>query len=329
MIQSIFSNHIHFILLICVLVCILYLYHCLNENPPVEEFFIPDFPSMSEYYVQKIKEVEKPRMKYFMAIPYGDNLVSKNNLWNMVRDCNESIPFLPNSFILENFYDNMALNKTFNKDKIYILKKNIHRKTGLKLFRGTLEALRNEYFDGGYKVIQEFIVNPLLINKRIVVARMYLLLKRTNNGYEYAVHQYGKCLYTPRDFSLEGLEEDRMITDNKTILDERFPKDVENLLKYGVTREILLKHIEKVLKCFKKYVDNLEEEPYHEQLTFFQLFGVDIIFDENINPYLLEVNKNPDMGSLYYQYDRDMKNKVILDVRELVKNDVYTNFTKL
>ena len=33
---------------------------------------------MSEYYVQKIKEVEQPKMKYFMAIPYGDNLVSKN-----------------------------------------------------------------------------------------------------------------------------------------------------------------------------------------------------------------------------------------------------------
>jgi hypothetical protein len=329
MIQSIFLNHIYFILLICVLVCIFYLYHCLNEKKQVEEFFIPDFPSMSEYYVQKIKEVKKPKIKYFMAIPYGDNLVSKNNLWNMVRDCRESIPFLPNSFILENFYDYKELNKTFNKDKIYILKKNIHRKTGLKLFKGTLNALKNEYFDGGYKVIQEFVKEPFLVNNRIVVARMYLLLKRTNNGYEYAVHKYGKCLYTPKDFSIKGLQEDRMITDNKTILDDRFPKEIDNLLKYGIEREVLLKPIKKVLKCFKKYVENLDETPYHEQLTFFQLFGVDIILDKKRNPYLLELNKNPDMGNLYYQYDRYMKNKVILDVRELVKNGVYSNFTKL
>ena len=34
---------------------------------------------MSEYYVQKIKEVKTPKIKYLMVIPFGDNLVSKNN----------------------------------------------------------------------------------------------------------------------------------------------------------------------------------------------------------------------------------------------------------
>ena len=47
-------------------------------------------------------------------------------------------------------------------------------KKGLKLFKGTLKNLKNEYLDGGYKVIQEFIKKPLLINKRILVVRLYL-----------------------------------------------------------------------------------------------------------------------------------------------------------
>ena len=329
MLQSIFSNHIHFIVTLCIIICIFYLYYCQKQEKQIEEFFIPDFPSMSEYYVQKIKEVEKPKMKYFMAIPYGDNLVSKNNLWNMVRDCKQSSVYLPKSFILENFYDNLQLNKTYHKDKIYILKKNIQRKTGIKLFKGSLKELKNEYMDGGYKVIQEFIKEPLLVNKRILVVRMYLLLKKDNEGYQYAVHKYGKCLYTPKDFSLDGLEEKRLITDSTTIIDDRFPKDSSNLLEYGVNKEIFIYPIESVLKCFKKYVDKLDEQPYQEQLTFFQLFGVDIILDNKLNPYLLEINKNPDMGNIYYDYDRKMKNEVISDVKELVKNDVYTNFIKL
>ena len=41
----------------------------------------------------------------------------------MVRDCKISKKYLPKSFILENFYDELQLKKTFNKDKIYILKK--------------------------------------------------------------------------------------------------------------------------------------------------------------------------------------------------------------
>ena len=198
-----------------------------------------------------------------------------------------------------------------------------------KVRLGAIKELKNEYMDGGYKVIQEFIKEPLLVNKRILVVRMYLLLKKDNEGYQYAVHKYGKCLYTPKDFSLDGLEEKRLITDSTTIIDDRFPKDSSNLLEYGVNKEIFIYPIESVLKCFKKYVDKLDEQPYQEQLTFFQLFGVDIILDNKLNPYLLEINKNPDMGNIYYDYDRKMKNEVISDVKELVKNDVYTNFIKL
>ena len=35
------------------------------------------------------------------------------------------------------------------------------------------------------------------------------------------------------------------------------------------------------------------------------------------------------MGNIYYEYDRNKKKEVISDVKDLVKNGVYTNFTKL
>lgn len=327
MIESIFSNHLNFILSICILSSILYLYNC-NKQTVKEDFFIPDVPSMSEYYIKKIKEIEKPRMKYFMTIPYGDNLVSKNNLWNMVRECKESKKFLPKSFILENFYDSINLKDTFDKEKVYILKKNIHRKTGLKLFKGTYNDLVNEYKDGGFKVIQEFIPNPYLINNRVFVIRMYLLLKKEDDLYEYYIHNYSKCLFASKEFSFEGLEEDRLITNSRHITDEKYPKDMKDLEKYNITMDILKKPIINVVNCFKKFISNLEDDKDQLQLTFFQLFGVDIILDEKLNPYLLEINKNPDMDSIYYDYDKKMKEKVVLDVKNLVKSNIETNFIK-
>ena len=52
-----------------------------------------------------------------MTIPYGDNLVSKNNLWNMVRDCKISKKYLPQKFYIREFYDELQLKKLLIKIK--------------------------------------------------------------------------------------------------------------------------------------------------------------------------------------------------------------------
>ena len=56
--------------------------------------------------------------------------------------------------------------------------------------------------------------------------------------------------------------------------------------------------------------------------VMFQLFGIDIIFDNKLNPYLLEFNKGPDM-SPKNEIDRQIKTKVqedMFDLVNLIKN---------
>ena len=84
--------------------------------------------------------------------------------------------------------------------------------------------MKREYTHGDYKIIQEFITEPYLINERILVMRLYLVIKRENDGYSFYLHKYGKCLYTSENFSLKDLKQERMITDNRTFLDRTFPK---------------------------------------------------------------------------------------------------------
>lgn len=322
--ESIFSivkNNICIILLISILAAVFYYY--INKGAQeINEFFIPDRPSMNEYYIHKLRDCPKrikPNVRFFMALPYGDNLVSKNNLWNMVRDCSYSKNHLPKTYLLDNFRDNVQFNKNHDNDKLYILKKNTHRKEGIKLFRGKkLEVLR-EYEEGQYKLIQEFIGNPYLVNKRIMVVRLYLVIFR-NEKYNYGIHKYGKCLYTSKDFSLNKIETERLITDSKLKLGEDFPKNLEKLEKYdkNINIDLLKKPIISVLNCYRQYLEKIDDNTPNKFLTFFQLFGVDIILDSEYNPYLLEINKSPDMNNIYDEDDREGKMSVVRDMKEFI-----------
>ena len=51
--------------------------------------------------------------------------------------------------------------------------------------------------------------------------------------------------------------------------------------------------------------------------TSFQLFGADVIFDNNLKPYLLEFNKGPDMIPRDEQ-DKIMKKRVQEDMFRIV-----------
>ena len=78
----------------------------------------------------------------------------------MMRNCNLSkeysrVLFWKISMIMRNSQEHFIL-----AFKIYILKK-IFKEKGITLFSGNLIDLRRKYYKGGFKVIQEFITNPI------------------------------------------------------------------------------------------------------------------------------------------------------------------------
>ena len=328
---SIVEKNICVILIVSILVASIYYLKNVDHNQPKNiEFFIPEKPSMNEYYIHKVRDCPKlinRNVKFFMAIPYGDNLVSKNNLWNMVRDCSTNKKYIPKTYLLDNHYDNIQFSKDFSDKKLYILKKNTHRKEGIKLFRDKKSEAFKEYQQGGYKLIQEFIENPYLVNNRIMVIRLYVVIYK-DTKYHYYLHKYGKCLYTSSDFSLENIDTHRLITDSKIKLDNTFPKNLDELNKKDkkIKLKLLEKPINTILECFRNYIRKLDEKPEKQFVTFFQLFGIDVILDSNYNPYLLEINKSPDMNNIYDESDRKGKTEVISDMKELIKGSKNRNF---
>ena len=155
-----------------------------------------------------------------------------------------------------------------------------------------------------------------------MVVRLYLVIY-SNPEYIFGIHKYGKCLYTNKDFNLDDIDNLRLITDSKIKLDGKFPKNLEELNKLDskVNLDLLHKPVKTVINCFKKYLEKIDDTFEHKHLTFFQLFGIDVMLDSSYNPYLLEINKSPDMNNIYDEADREGKMGVISDTKNFISGE--------
>ena len=81
---------------------------------------------------------------------------------------------------------------------IYILKKNIQQKKFIYLSNNYEEIIENMI---NYNIIQKYISDTFIINKRRVTLKIYLLIVYKNNNLNFAIHQLGKCLYTTKNYN--------------------------------------------------------------------------------------------------------------------------------
>ena len=242
--------------------------------------------------------------KYVFGINGCDSIVSKNKIWESLVDCygrKEAARYMPESYVLHKTNDMELFKNQFNSKTIYILKKNVQRKEGLKL-TSNLHVIMTSVLDD-YRVVQRYLTNLYLINKRKVNLRIYLLVV-VRNGYKmFYTSKIGKCIYTKKEYNDNNFDFESNITSynldmtiyktNPRSLTELYQfvkkdsKNNSNLLENNIN--ILMA---KVSKCLS---NNIFQSSNIKNTVCFQLFGGDVIFDNNLNAYLLEFNKGPDM----------------------------------
>ena len=106
----------------------------------------------------------------------GTVLVSKNNLWNILKDYYgryEASNIMPETYIPTVASDIILFKKNYSSQKIYILKKNLQRKLGIKLMRNNNNII--DYCKkNNFVLIQEYIQNPFLVNGYKVNLRLFM-----------------------------------------------------------------------------------------------------------------------------------------------------------
>ena len=258
-------------------------------------------------------QTNDPKQMVF-GISGCDQIVAKNGLWSILlrkygRDQAKKI--MPESYVLSEPAEMEQFQKAYDPEKIYILKKNIQRKKGLLMTQKLDEIMSSS--KQGYKVVQEYLQDVFVINKRKLNLRIYFFVICQNGKVEGYIHKEGKCIYTNRDYTGKDMDFEANITSFNldTSIYQRNPLTLSELKKYLVAQGYPAQNLfQQITQLFAKAFQAMK--PYLCQLktlqnnTTFQLFGADIIFNKAMKPYLLEINKGPDMS---YKLPKDEKIK--------------------
>jgi len=268
-------------------------------------------------------------LKFIYAIDGCDKIVSKNNLWKLLVNNNGkkiAKMVMPNTFIISNKNDMAQLKKKCIKkhNKRFILKKNIQRKKGLYLSNNYNDILKTINNDPKYKIIQEFKESYEVKNRKFNL-RIYYLVICTNNKKQFFYHSKGKCIYADKDsnnsFSVES-NIPNIYNKTPNIYNGR-PFYLDELYKYLDSKHFHhnLKHkIETILKILSTTISHsICKMNKLNKYKLFQLFGLDILVDDQLNPFILEINKGPDLNIPEFNYakDYDMKKTVLEDMLHL------------
>ncbi len=283
--------------------------------------YIPNGYNSIDEQLEKL--VVKKDDTIIIAIPNCDNLVSKYNVWKSLSEfygIEKASTIVPESFLLDKEEDLDRIKKS-NINR-FILKGKKQRKEGLKLInKEDINSSLKENYDIAQKYIKPFLVRGRKINLRI-----YLLLSLRNNKLTAYLNNFGTCIYTKDIYDETSDDFEKNITSYNLDLNiykenpltfkqlRTYLKD--NNLDYEKPFRMIKEKISLILQVLKNQI-GYKDGKFRNNLCF-QVFGLDFIIDENLEPFFLECNKGP-----------EMKPKVtIIDYPEINDNIIH-NFNKI
>ena len=278
-----------------------------------------------------------------------DKIVSKDNLWKLLvitYGRTKASKIMPESY-LYNKVDLKLFKNRYNSNNIYILKNNKQRKKGILLSNNLDEIINGSK---KYRVIQDF-KKSLLINNRVFNLRLYMLVICDKDEKEFYIHDNIKCLYAQKNKKKDDNGDNRVIDlnnklDKNQLISDSYKQDTNIYLKNPFTLQELYNYLEMKQEIPSYKIIKLKEQLFNNLILvknaikndicnskkkgiYFQLFGIDMLIDTLIEPYILEINKGPDMKPKDKR-DYIFKEQIILDMLgklDLIEN--YNNNNKL
>ncbi|UJR35088.1 hypothetical protein I4U23_027863 [Adineta vaga] len=276
---------------------------------------------------------------------YNENQLSNKsllfqNLRNCFKEKNVLKTFLPQTYLLDNPIDRINFRKVFQNNSLWICKP-VGLSCGKEIFlfrsEEQLENLLKEYHQNKHystmysnRLVQKYISNPLLINQQKFDIRTYFLCICLSNEILYFACQTGYLRLSMYEFNLDNLNKFIHLT-NQTIQnkDEKFAMKKDST---GMTMEEFndyfnefiqpnMMNIDKdwVIRQLPKEITNILYQVAYSvrnqlisQEGCFGYYGVDILIDENLKCWLLEINSGPTL---------DMTNKALEKVIPICLNE--------
>jgi hypothetical protein len=162
-----------------------------------------------------------------------------------------------------------------------------------------------------------------------------------NNKIHFYVSKKGKCIYTNKEYNDDDFDFETNITSYNLDMSvyETNPRFFDELIQYinknngdGEGEKLFEKINNNLTNIFNCIAGSIYQSKNIAGTTSFQLFGIDVIFNKNLDPFLLEFNKGPDMQARD-SIDEEMKTIVQTDMFKTVgvlnNNNINNSFSLL
>ncbi|CAF1004493.1 unnamed protein product [Adineta ricciae] len=244
--------------------------------------------------------------------------------------------FLPETYLLDNLIDRINFKKNFQQNSLWICKP-VGLSCGKEIFlfrsEEQLENHLKQYQQRDLysnRLVQRYIENPLLINQQKFDIRTYFLCICLSNDVLCFACQTGYLRLSMYQFNLEDLNKFIHLT-NQTIQnkDENFPSKknmtgmtIEEFNEYfndviqpntmGIDKDWVIHQLPKQITNILHQVAYAIRNQLTIQEGCFGYYGVDILIDEKLNCWLLEINSGPTL---------DMTNQALEKVIPMCLNE--------
>ena len=315
-----------------------------NDSKDWEYYFPCEYNSAEKRISKLESEVKENKdVKKISIIDGCDWPASKIHLWKLLVEYygNEKAnKLMPQTFLLDDNKEISIMKQHYlqnlkkKSNHMYILKNYAQRQEGLKIVN-KLEDILDGYSKGFY-LVQDYLYNPFLINKRKVNFRYYTLLVCRNDNVEGYIHKDGFVYYTPEFYDDDDPSFDKHITtgyidrkiydENPLTLDD-FREHLETIEpKSSKTWDANVNELmNKIIKAISKKVCQKDGLKKH---TLFQLFGSDVAPTADLDAYLMEINKGPDLDAKD-ERDKKVKTRVQEDIFKVVDGEKDTRFVRV
>jgi len=232
----------------------------------------------------------------------ADSLASKRALWwNLMLSLGRTRArrIMPETFLLDDPLERVRADRAHRDGDRWVLK-HPHRQAreGVRLLEHPRES--EHWLLQGWTVLQRFIPDVLLRGGHRFHVRRYVIVVVADGFVRSYLADFGKCVYAPEAYGAEPSEASSLHRGSKTWAGPpNVPQTWNDLLvefeREGhdpVRLELMIRR--GLQECVHGAVPRLA--PAHlDRCRLFQLFGADIVIDGHMHPWVLELNKRPEM----------------------------------
>ena len=295
------------------------------------EYFFPSDYNPCEKDAKKL--ITSPH-KFLYVMDGCDIIGSKVDLWKVIKDeftTNIATKYMPRTYLYENKQDmedlkaKMDIDAANNVKQMYVLKNYEQRQEGIKIATSWAEIMDPDTVKK-YYLIQEYFYNPYILNKRKINMRVYYLIVCRDNRVKCYIYSNGFMYYTPNFYDPDDPDFKKHITtgyiDRQVYVDN--PLTHQDFRTYlGAEQSNKLdRNIKELMhfisQCLAKRTcrDNIDDK------IRFQLYGVDIQPDANLDVKCIEINKGADLNSKDAR-DGEVKYKMQQDIFKVINSDQF------